>query len=63
MTNFWVALKSSGTTDAIIANCDVQHVDHEIKVAPEKLWISVPVVVNAKDMGAGAVIKVLVESR
>ena len=60
MSKFWVAIKSSSTTDARIANCEIQH--HEIKVAPEKLSISVPVIVNTKDMDAGTVIKVLVES-
>ena len=63
MSKFWVAIKSSSTTDARIANCEIQHADHEIKVASEKLSISVPVIVNTKDMDAGTVIKVLVESK
>ena len=63
MSKFWVAIKSSITTDARVANCEIQHADHEIKVASEKLSISVPEIVNAKDMDAGTVIKVLVESK
>ena len=62
MSKFGVA-KSSGATDARIAKCEIQHADHEIKVASEKLSISVPVIVNTKDMDAGTVIKVLVESK
>ena len=63
MSKFWVAIKSSTTTDARIANCEIQHVDHEIKVASEKLSIKVPVIVNTRDMDADTVIKVLVESK
>ena len=63
MSKFWVAIKSSSTTDARIANCEIQHADHEIKVASEKLSIKVPVIVNTRDMDADTVIKVLVESK
>ena len=63
MSKFWVAIKSNTTTDARIANCEIQHVDHDIKVASEKLSIKVPVIVNTRDMDADTVIKVLVESK
>ena len=63
MSKFWVAMKSNTTTDARVANCEIQHVDHEIKVACEKLWIKVPIIVNTKDMDADTVITVLVDSK
>ena len=56
-------MKSNTTTDARVANCETQHVDHDIQVASEKLSIKVPVIVNTRDMDADTVIKVLVESK
>ena len=63
ISKFWLAIKSCSTTDPRVANCEIQYVDHEIKVACEKLQIKVPIIVNTKTMDEGTVITVLVESK
>ena len=63
ISKFWLAIKSCSTTDPRVANCEIQYVDHEIKIGCEKLPIKVPIIVNTKTMDEGTVITVLVESK